>query len=180
MFAEDVPFERYQASCFKYPQRKRKAKQNILKRPKWQQEVNSMEIKRWSWILLPAIRRWDWNTTEPQAIQRPDHWTRPPVCLAFWLTFCFIRLCQKQVLTVVFHKAALTWIKLLSPLSANNMKGPSMESFSSNSVFFLLPQQSRSLDICKGRHVDYITVCFTCKAVSTAQYHQWPGLQLTD
>ena len=39
-------------------------------------------------------------------------------------------------------------MKLLSPLNARSMNGPSMESLRSRRVFFLLPQQFRSLDIC--------------------------------
>ena len=47
----------------------------------------------------------------------------------------------------------LTWIKLLSPLKANSIKGPSMESFRSKRVFFLLPQQLSSLDIWRKKAI---------------------------
>lgn len=49
--------------------------------------------------------------------------------------------------TFVEKTSALTWMKLLSPLNARSMNGPSMESLRSRRVFFLLPQQFRSLDI---------------------------------
>ena len=75
-----------------------------------------------------------------------------------------------RALDLSYTTNPLTWIKLLSPLKANNIKGPSMESFRSKRVFFLLPQQFSSLDIWRRK----ATLAYrTCIQTCSTNYHMY-------